>query len=137
MATRSTNEARKYSNLGQFAEVPMVASDIIYEGSLVGTASGIARPLVAGDPFAGFCSKKADNSAGAASDIRVKVYRRGDVEMDEVGVSSAASNGALVYASDDDTLTLTVGTNTKIGRVIEWISGTKCRVYFEEYFSDV
>jgi len=57
--------------------------------------------------------------------------------MDVVGVSSAASNGALVYASDDDTLTLTVGTNTKIGRVIEWISGTKCRVYFEEYFSDV
>lgn len=135
MATRTTNEARQFSNLGHQAEVPMVGTDIIFEGSMVGLSSGLARPLVAGDKFAGFASKKADNAAGAALAQRVMVHRRGDVVMNVVGVSDDSTNGNLVYASDDDTLTLTSTSNTLIGRVIEWLGGTKCRVYFEEYFS--
>jgi len=136
MATRASNAGRSYSNLGQQAELPVIAADIIWEGSMVSlTAGGLANPLVAAEIFAGFCAEKADNSAGAASAIRCKVHRRGDVIMDVVGVTAITDVGALVYASDDDVLTLTSTSNTLIGRVIEWLGGTKCRVYFEEYYS--
>src|SRR5262245_28759504 len=44
-------------------------------------ASGHARPLVAGDKFAGFCVDRADNANGSAADIRVRCRMRGEVEL--------------------------------------------------------
>lgn len=121
MTTRASDIARDFE-LGDINELPVIASDIIYEGSAVGdNASGYARPLQAGDPFRGFALRKADNSSGSAGDINVKVRSRGKVNL---AISSLAITdvGKDVYASDDDTFTLTASTNTRIGYVYRWIS---------------
>jgi hypothetical protein len=131
MTTLSVDSARSFE-LGDIQELPMVGSDIIYEGAAVGdNGSGLARPLAAADPFLGFAERRADNSAGAASAARVRVRVRGQVVLAVAGVSSAADVSETVYASDDDTFTLTSTSNTAIGKVSRWISGTSCVVAFE------
>lgn len=136
MTTLAANVKRTY----EFNEdpltndVPMIAADIIYEGAVVGESSslGLARPLVDGDVFLGFATAKADNSTGAASDKYVRVRQQGTVKLAVTGVSSTADIGAAVYSVDDNTFSLTdSGTDTQIGKVTRWVSGTTCMVRFE------
>jgi hypothetical protein len=112
-------------------ELPVIASDIIYDGAAVGESgtTGTFRPLVSGDNFAGFAYKQADNSAGAAGDVKVKVYQRGQAVLSVTGVSADTQYGDMVYATDDDTFTLTAG-GTLVGRFVRWVSSTKCVVSF-------
>jgi len=133
MATRASDIARPFeANSADFNDLPVVASDIIYEGSAVGdNGSGLARPLVSADPFLGFAMTQCDNSAGAASAKNVRVRTRGFVQLSVTGVASAADVSEPVYASDDDVFTLTASTHGTIGKVHRWISGTICIVYFE------
>jgi hypothetical protein len=131
MATLAADKARNFE-LGYLQDLPMIGSDIIYEGAAVGdNGSGLARPLVAADPFLGFAERTADNSAGAASALRVRVRTRGQVQLAVTGAASAADVSETVYASDDDTFTLTAGSNTALGKVSRWVSGTTCIVAFE------
>lgn len=131
MTTLAANKSRAYE-IGDYNDLPMVATDIIYEGSAVGdNGSGLARPLVALDPFLGFATRQADNSAGAASAVRVQVKQKGEIVLDVVGAASADDVTTTVYAADDDTFTLTSSGNTAIGKVVRWVSGTSCVVYFE------
>ena|SRR3990167_364215 len=131
MTTLAANKARAYE-LGDIAEYGVIASDIIFEGAIVGdNASGLERPLVAGDPFMGIAESKVDNSAGAAADKTVRVRTRGEVVMLVTGSTAITDRGKDVFASDDDTLTLTQSTNTRVGYVKRWISGTTCVVVFE------
>lgn len=131
MTTLAANKPRDFEQ-GDINELPMIAADIIYEGAAVGdNGSGLARPLVAADPFLGIAIRTADNSAGAASALRVMVRERGAISVPVVGASSADDVGATVYASDDDTFTLTSTSNTAVGKVKRWVSGTTCVVYFE------
>jgi len=131
MTTLAADKARAFE-LGDIQELPMIAADIIYEGAAVGdNGSGLARPLVATDPFLGFAERTVDNSAGAASAKNVRVRTRGQVQISVVGASSAADVSETVYASDDDTFTLTSTSNTAIGKVSRWVSGTTCIVAFE------
>jgi hypothetical protein len=121
MTTRASDIARNFE-LGDINELPVIASDIIYEGAAVGdNASGYARPLVAGDPFRGFAESKADNASGSAGDKNVRVRTKGKVQ---IPVTSLAITdvGKNVYASDDDTFVLTQSTNTRIGYVERYIS---------------
>lgn len=134
MTTLAADKARTFSlrTYDSTNELPVIASDIIYEGAAVGdNGSGLARPLVAADPFLGFAQRKCDNSAGAASAKNVVVRTRGCVVLAVAGVASAADVSETVYASDDDTFTLTADSNTAIGKVSRWISGTSCEVEFE------
>lgn len=130
MATKTKDEYRTYE-LGDISEYPMVATDIIYEGSAVGLASGLARPLVAGDTFVGFCEQQADNSAGAASAINVRTKDRGKVIADVVGVTGVTNVGTAVYMSDDNVFTLTSTSNSLVGMVTRYNSGTECVVSFK------
>jgi hypothetical protein len=132
MATLAVDKARPYE-LGTIQEYPVIAADIIYEGAAVGeNASGYARPLVAGDPFLGFAESKADNSLGAAGGASVRVRRKGQVQIPVAGATAVTANdGPLVYASDDDTFTLTASTNSIIGRVSRWVSSGVCVVEFD------
>ena len=131
MATLAQDKPRAYG-VGELNELPVIASDIIFEGAAVGdNGSGLARPLVAADPFLGFAKERCDNSAGAASARNVKVFERGKIELDVTGVASADDVGQTVYASDDNTFTLTSTGNSAIGKVARWVSGTRCVVYFE------
>jgi hypothetical protein len=132
MTTLAANKARPYE-LGDIQEYPVIAADIIYEGAAVGeNGSGYARPLQAGDPFLGFAETIVDNSAGAAGDKRVRTRRRGQVQIPVAGATAITANdGPLVYASDDDTFTLTASTNTIIGRVSRWVESGVCVVAFD------
>lgn len=130
MTTLAAAKARTFQ-LAEFVDVPAVATDIIYEGAAVGDSSGTARPLVAGDAFLGFADRTADNSAGAAGAINVRCKQRGKISIPVVGATGTDDIGATVYAADDDTFTLTAGSNTAIGKVDSYVTGTTCIVYFE------
>jgi hypothetical protein len=130
MATKTTSAAREYS-IGNHQDYPMVAADIIYEGSAVGeNGSGYARPLLAADPFLGFCVTEADNSFGSAGDRNVRVLTRGVVKLPIAGLAITANDRPAVYASDDDTFTLTA-TNSLIGYVSCWLSTGMAMVEFD------
>jgi hypothetical protein len=111
--------------------LPGIATDIFYQGSAIGELNdtGTFRPLASGDKFAGFATETVDNSAGAASALNIPVREQGYVVLSVTGVASAADRGKDVYATDDDTFTLTVG-GSQIGVVHRWISGTQCVVRF-------
>ena len=115
------------------SEIPAIATDIIYNGAAVGESSstGTGRPLVAGDNFLGFCIERCDNSAGAASAKNIKVRDKGVVKLSVTSVSSTADVGDTVYASDDDTFTKASTSNSAIGKIVRWITGTTCLVAFE------
>lgn len=122
MTTLAADSPRAYQ-LGDIEEYPVIATDIIYEGAAVGeNASGYARPLQAGDPFLGFARRKADNSAGAAGAVNVEVITRGRAQLAIGSLAITANDRPAVYASDDDTFTLTASTNSLIGYVSRWVS---------------
>jgi hypothetical protein len=112
---------------------PIAASTKIYGGTAVGdNGSGFARPLQAADPFLGFADADYDNTNGAAGDLRVNCNHAVQVQLDITG-ASASSVGKKVYASDDQTFTLTASSNSLIGVVRQHVSGTKCLVELQPY----
>jgi hypothetical protein len=121
--TALTKDAPRAYQVGEIEEYPVIASDVIYEGAAVGeNAAGHARPLTAGDVFLGFAEAQVDNSAGAAGDAGVRVKTRGRIELNVESLAITANDRAAVYASDDDTFTLTVGANSKIGYISKFVS---------------
>lgn len=132
MTTLAANTERRYV-LGDKADYPVIAADIIYQGAAVGeNGSGYSRPLAAGDPFQGFAEAKADNSAGAAGAIDVHVKTKGRVQLAVAGATAVTANDRpVVYASDDNTFTLTASTNSPIGYVLRWISSGVAIVEFD------
>ena len=131
MTTLAKHEPRTFYGPLETISVPVIASDIIYEGAAIGdNGSGYARPLVATDPFMGFAFRKADNSSGAAGDKKVEAVKRGYVKV-LIGSLTQANVDDTVYASDDDTFTLTSTGNTAIGKIVEIIDASYAKVYFE------
>lgn len=131
MTTLAANSPRD-QEVGNINEIPVIASDIIYEGAAVGdNASGYARPLQAADPFLGFAEQKVDNSAGAAGALSVRVTERGKLVVPVVGATGVGDVGTAVYMSDDDTFTLTSTSNSLIGKVGRYVSGTTCMVHYK------
>ncbi len=121
MTTLATDKPRTFE-LGDHDDIPVIASDIIYEGAAVGVNnSGYARPLVAGDVFGGFALRQCDNSSGVAGAVNVRVMARGQIALAVTGLT-IDDRGKPVYASDDDTFTMTASTNTQIGAVKRWIA---------------
>ena len=122
MTTLAAN-VNRVIELGDYQDFPMVASDIIFKGAAVGInlSSGHARPLAAGDLFVGFAEAKADNSAGSAAEKDVTVLQRGLVQL-AVGSAAITDVGKPVYASDDDTFTLTASINSHVGRIVRFVS---------------
>jgi hypothetical protein len=131
MTTLAADKPRAYQ-LGDLEEYPVVATDIIYEGAAVGeNGSGYARPLVAGDRFLGFAVAKADNSAGAAGDVRVQVRTCGRARLAIASIAITANDRPAVYASDDDTFTLTATSNSLVGYVSRWVETGVAFVEFD------
>lgn len=102
MTTLAANALRTME-IGERNEFPVIASDIIYEGAAVGlvNASGHARPLTSADRFVGFAEAKADNSAGAAAAINVRVVKKGSIILPVTG-ALITDVGLPVYAQDDN-----------------------------------
>lgn len=131
MTTLAANKQRPYE-LGDLNDIPVIASDIIYEGAAVGVvaASGHARPLTTADRFVGFADRQADNSAGAAAAIYVTVKARGEIQL--------AVTGALitdlkqpVYAADDDSFQFSPVGGVFVGFVKRFVSAGVVVVEFD------
>ncbi len=131
MTTLATNKPRAYE-FGDIDEFPMIASDIVYEGSAVGLvdASGHAQPLTSSDKFVGFARAKADNSGGSAADIRVQVYARGRVEIPVTG-AVITDVGQPVYATDDNAFQFIATSAVFIGYIWRFVSAGVVIVEFD------
>lgn len=123
----AADTVRKYE-IGDINTLVVASGVTIYEGAFVfalkadGTAV-VASPAISTHVFAGIAI------FGQTAGNKVDVKHRGFVEMPVTG-ASAASVGAIVYASDDNTLTLTASTNVPVGYVHRHVSGTTCIVEF-------
>lgn len=131
MTTLAIDTPRAYE-LGDRNEFPVVASDIIYEGAATGLvdASGHARPLTSADKFVGFAEAKADNSAGAAAAINVRVIKKGSIQLSVTG-AVITDVDQPVYASDDNTFTFVPTSGVFIGFVRRFVSSGVAVVEFD------
>ncbi len=131
MTTLANNKPRAYE-LGNRNHLPVIASDIIYEGAAVGVvdATGHARPLNAADRFGGFAVAKADNSLGAAAAIMVEVQKSGEIELPVTG-AVITDFGQPVYATDDDTFTFLPVGGVFVGLVKRFVSAGVVVVEFD------
>ena len=117
---------------GKIQLMPVKSAAIIFQNALLmvdPVAVGVlpAAALVNGR-FVGIAYE--DNSDGAAS---IRVQREGAFEMVGVGFADA-DLGKPVYASDDQTVSVTQATNElEVGKVIEIISATKVIVDLKRY----
>ncbi len=108
---------------GNRRRLPMQASANPFAGSALSlAATGFAHELVAGEPFAGFCTETIQTKDVATADGS----RTGDaiagVFIALLTISGVAQDDAAhrrnVYASDDNVFTFTAAGNTLIGQVI-------------------
>lgn len=131
MTTLAADKPRIFE-IGDDNDIPMIGSDIIYQGAAVGIvdASGHARPLAGGDTFAGFAKERADNSQGAAAAIDVSVRRRGTAKLSVSG-AVITDIDQPVYATDDDTFTFNPVGASFIGFVKRFVSSGVVIVAFD------
>ena len=116
--------------VGTRDHVPAVATDIVYEGAMVGdNAAGYGRPLTAGDIFRGHCIKKCDNSAGDAGDKYIEVLT-GRYRLDVLLTGVITDIGQPVYASDDAVYTFAAAGNSFVGVISRYVSATRMEVEF-------
>jgi hypothetical protein len=116
MALTKNREVDHYVDQ-ELRTLQVAAAKHIYKGALVGIDSaGYARPLLAGDPFAGVAYEEIDNSAGAGGALSVRVYTLGDFGLALSG-ATVAHIGRPAFASADDTLTFTGAGNSYVGIV--------------------
>lgn len=97
------------------------ASTHVHRGAHVGIdrATGLIRPLAAGDLFAGVAYEECDNSAGADGARACRVYTQGDFNAALAGAAQT-DVGKPVFASDDGTLTFAGGGNASyVGRCVD------------------
>ena len=130
MTTLATDKQR-ITEVPDYNDLPVIQSDIIYEGAAVGdNGTNVFRPLVAGDRFAGFAEANVDNSSGATADKNVRVRTRGRVQLPITNIDST-DLGKAVFASDDDTFTLTQSTNSHIGKAVRFVATGTVMVAFD------
>lgn len=120
MALTANRELRFFTSQ-ELIEVGVDANANVYKGALVGRnrTTGFARPLVGNDDFLGVAYKQADNTfaGNVAGGTLVKLHQRIDIIHALTGVAQG-DVGKDVYASADDTLTLTPTNSSRIGRVV-------------------
>ncbi len=111
---------------------PVAADSRIFGGTFVGRNGTAARALVAGDAFLGIAPNLADNRDGAAAAINVQLEDNLQIGVTSVtGATAATAPRTLVYAEDDQTLTLTAQGNSLVGALIEVAEG----IYWVHIFS--
>ena len=131
MTTRSTDIARNFE-LGTINEIPVIAADILYEGSAIGVVvgTGHARPLTSVDVFVGFVESQCDNLLGAAAAKNVRVRKSGLVQLSVSG-AVITDIGQPVYATDDDTFVFLPTGGIFIGFVHRYVSSGIVIVAFD------
>ena len=117
----SANREVKFYVSQELIDIPVDDNVNIYKGAFVGVnaSTGYARPLTAGDDFLGVAYSQADNTVDghSAAGIKVRIHQPLDIVHAISGVA-ATDIGSVVYASDDETLTLTSTDNSRVGRIV-------------------
>jgi hypothetical protein len=112
------NKARTYT-APTLGSLPLTTAAVVFEGAAIGidAATGKARSVVAGDLFAGFARWQASSvqDVTGANPTTVNLVAAGEVTLTVAGVVST-SVGASVFASDDDTFSLSG--STVVGSIV-------------------
>lgn len=112
-----TKDINRVFELGDINQLPVLGGEVIYQGATVGgNASGYAKALEAGDSFVGFAEDNCDNSSGTDGVKTVRVHKKGSVLLEISGVT-LADLGKSVYATDDNTFTLSSLGAVYIGQI--------------------
>lgn len=124
---------------GVLVPTPVVADDCIYGGTLVAVnAAGFLNPGsdTVGLIFHGVADGRADNSGGAAGDIKCNVRRKGLFLMTMGTAITQANIGDKVYLVDDQTVDLAANTTNDIlcGVIAEYYSTTQAWIDIEPAF---
>lgn len=100
-------------------------------GLVFRNSAGYAVNIVASgaNPLLGLAAKEADNTAGAAGDIKVELWTEGVFTLGFAGATlTIADVGKKVFATDNDTLSLTSTSRTPVGVLREVLTATSGRV---------
>jgi hypothetical protein len=138
MTTLAANKPRAYEQ-GARNMFTLASSAKIYEGAAVGLvkATGLARALQSTDRFGGFAVQTADagavNSISAFSPYAATVVEVVDEGMIELSVSGATitDTGLPVYATDDDTFSLSPVGGVFVGIARRYVSAGVMVVEFD------
>ena len=120
-----------YVNDGKLRLYPVAASTHVYKGALVMlNSSGYVVPAAdtASGVFVGLATHEVNNT-GAAGAASVTVQTYGECVLTSSGLSQA-SLGAVVYATDDQTVATSSTNHVVVGRITYYLSTTSCRVAF-------
>ena len=129
----STRDKTPVYELGNINEYLIAAGVIIYEGIAVGdNGNGYSRALQKGDVFRGFAERHEDNLLGSDGGKRIRVKKYGAIVL-EIENLTLADTGKAVYASDDNTFTLSKDGNSYIGTVSRYIENNTGLVEFYAY----
>ncbi len=114
---------------GELIAVPLAAVKVFKGALLTFNSAGYADVGDASEPLAGVAIETVDNSAGAAGDKTVRVWRTGVFTFAGSGFTQA-DVGKQVQVSDDQTVVLNSAGSGKvqIGRIVEFVSATSVRV---------
>jgi len=118
---------------GVICDSPVGASSTIYRGAMVmHNAAGFMVPCAAesGAVFAGIAEEEVDNSTGSDGDKQCKAIHDGRFLLTGAGFTQA-DVGEIVYASDDETITKTAGSNVLVGKIQKFVSATQVWVLLE------
>jgi len=124
-----TKDTFRVLEVGDVNGLPVKAGVNLYHNAAVGVeaATGYARPLIAGDLWAGWVAETVDNTSGSDGAVNVKTEVNRNIVLNVTGVV-ITSFGANVYASSDNDFTLTSTSNTLIGTVKRFVSAGKAVV---------
>jgi len=132
MAALTTERDTKKRDDSPFYDLPVAASTVIWQGSLVCmNASGYLVPGAIATTLkaVGRAEQTVDNSAGANGDVTCKV-QHGIFKWENAGGDAVvqADIYAACYVTDDQTVSKTDGTGTKssAGRVVQVDSDGVC-----------
>jgi len=119
--------------------IPAGAGVEVFKGSMISVSAdssigvGYGNPLVAGEVFAGHAMEGCDNTDGDAGDLDIQLRCGAPYRLVVDLAASQESIGVAVYASDDETYTLTAGSNSKVGILIRVRNATQCEVLFQPF----
>lgn len=98
----------------------VAASEVIYRGAFVEVDAGgdITAAVVSTGDVIGIAQEQADNASGADGDITCKVMC-GSVFEHAIAAVAKSDIGAIVRATDDQTLDVTTTANNHVGWILQ------------------
>jgi predicted RecA/RadA family phage recombinase len=127
-----TADREDFRKEGELVQLPVAASTKLFKGSIVALDSSgyaVKGQDTASTPVAGIAYEQSDNSAGAAGDKKIRVWRTGVFSL-PCASATQAWVGQTVYAVDDNLVALadTTTNDQPVGTVVEFVSATEVKV---------